>query len=414
MVWREISRAVAGGQVPGGAPSASFNFSISSLTVTFTDTSTDPPPGSIVAWLWTFGDGTTSTVQNPVKTYASSGTKAVSLRVTDDNGNQSTDSRQVILGGAITTRTAYGSWGLAQSLWGFDSTGQPVCPTPDNMQNNTSASTLMSWIDAARSKGSCFIFSPIGGNPVTKNPDGSFSEAKWMARWDTWWASISAISGGVTKLRNAVRDKVCRGMNGLDDFVEGVGDRSVVGSPDYLNAYRFALTFSQIDNVFKHAKLDAPWFPMFARGPAHSLKSAWTNKGGGAKYLGLDGAWNQCRPRLDGNYATYWANEAAIAASVDLSMVGGMNITQGSGNDPAWGCIETSTGHCGVSPNEIKNWGDAAMAVPAVYGYYYWSYNQRLVYWSKPEIQAAFRHVYDTSVGRAEGPANVRGDLVPA
>lgn len=39
------------------------------------------------AWSWTFGDGTTSTVQNPVKQYASAGTYTVSLTVTGSTGS---------------------------------------------------------------------------------------------------------------------------------------------------------------------------------------------------------------------------------------------------------------------------------------------------------------------------------------
>jgi PKD repeat protein len=47
------------------------------LTVTFTDQST----GSPAFWNWDFGDGTTSTAQNPTHQYAASGTYAVSLTV---------------------------------------------------------------------------------------------------------------------------------------------------------------------------------------------------------------------------------------------------------------------------------------------------------------------------------------------
>ncbi|MGB7789257.1 PKD domain-containing protein [Methanoregula sp.] len=45
------------------------------LTVQFTDTSAGLP----VAWLWSFGDGVTSTDQNPAHTYAGTGTYTVSL-----------------------------------------------------------------------------------------------------------------------------------------------------------------------------------------------------------------------------------------------------------------------------------------------------------------------------------------------
>ncbi|MFC2141191.1 PKD domain-containing protein, partial [Acidobacteriota bacterium] len=70
---------------PNIPPTASFTYTINGLTVTFTDTSTDPD-GTIVGWLWNFGDGNTSTVQNPIHTYAMGGTYTVTLTVTDNDG----------------------------------------------------------------------------------------------------------------------------------------------------------------------------------------------------------------------------------------------------------------------------------------------------------------------------------------
>lgn len=51
----------------------------------FFDDSFMQGPGQIVAWSWNFGDGNTSTVQDPVHTFALPGTYTVSLQVTDDN-----------------------------------------------------------------------------------------------------------------------------------------------------------------------------------------------------------------------------------------------------------------------------------------------------------------------------------------
>ena len=74
-------------------PTASFEFSPMSPstrdTIQFTDTSTDPD-GEIVAWLWDFGDGTTSTEQNPTHRYKKGGVYTVTLTVTDDRDGQDT------------------------------------------------------------------------------------------------------------------------------------------------------------------------------------------------------------------------------------------------------------------------------------------------------------------------------------
>lgn len=55
------------------------------LPVTFTDLSA-AGSGTISSWLWNFGDGVTSTLQNPVHTYSASGNYTVSLNVTNSFG----------------------------------------------------------------------------------------------------------------------------------------------------------------------------------------------------------------------------------------------------------------------------------------------------------------------------------------
>ena len=67
------------------APVANFTTVTSGLTATFTDTSTDSD-GSIASRVWEFGDGTTSAMANPTKTYAAANTYSVKLTVTDNGG----------------------------------------------------------------------------------------------------------------------------------------------------------------------------------------------------------------------------------------------------------------------------------------------------------------------------------------
>jgi serine protease len=90
-----LSRYTFGGG--GGAntpPTASFTSSCSGQTCAFTNTSTDPD-GSVVSWSWNLGDGATSTVANPSRTYAAAGTYTVTLTVTDNGGATGTTSQAV-------------------------------------------------------------------------------------------------------------------------------------------------------------------------------------------------------------------------------------------------------------------------------------------------------------------------------
>lgn len=66
-------------------PYADFTYACTDLTCVFTDTSYDDD-GSIASRAWSFGDGTSSTVQGPSHTFASSSTYTVRLQVVDDDG----------------------------------------------------------------------------------------------------------------------------------------------------------------------------------------------------------------------------------------------------------------------------------------------------------------------------------------
>ncbi len=70
-------------------PTANFNFTTvcQGSPTQFTSTSTTNPSGQQMTYQWNFGDGQTSTQQNPSHTYASPGTYNVSLNVSCGNGH---------------------------------------------------------------------------------------------------------------------------------------------------------------------------------------------------------------------------------------------------------------------------------------------------------------------------------------
>ena len=77
------------GSVSAAAPSANFTVNTTNgfapLSVQFNDTSTGNP----TSWNWNFGDGQTSTVQNPTHTYNTVGAYNVTLNTSNSDGSNS-------------------------------------------------------------------------------------------------------------------------------------------------------------------------------------------------------------------------------------------------------------------------------------------------------------------------------------
>ncbi|HTJ39023.1 MAG TPA: PKD domain-containing protein [Dactylosporangium sp.] len=96
-------KAGGGGGTP--APVADFTGTPTSgttpLNVQFTDASTGAP----TSWAWTFGDGGTSTAQNPSHTYAAAGTYSVSLTAANAGGSDS-----VTKSGYVTVSSPTAGW----------------------------------------------------------------------------------------------------------------------------------------------------------------------------------------------------------------------------------------------------------------------------------------------------------------
>lgn len=99
--------------------------------VPFVDQSTGDGSSSIVDWQWTFGDGGSSSDQNPSYTYALVGEFTVSLIVTDDNGCDSA----LVIPKLISTSTPPNA--------NFTNSGMTSCSTPlvvDVTNNSTNSS----------------------------------------------------------------------------------------------------------------------------------------------------------------------------------------------------------------------------------------------------------------------------------
>ena len=83
--------------VHNSSPVAIFTHSSSGLSVSFTDQST-----GAASYLWSFGDGNTSPLQNPVHLYSAAGGYNVRLRITNGCGADSSDQQIAVIDAGIS------------------------------------------------------------------------------------------------------------------------------------------------------------------------------------------------------------------------------------------------------------------------------------------------------------------------
>ncbi len=98
--------------------------------VQFTDLSSNTP----TSWLWNFGDGQTSTLQNPAHTYATSGVFSVTLTATNAYGHNATTSTNLVTVNKLGAPTTTGATRVGPGIVNLSAAG---------------SSTTLNWYTAA-------------------------------------------------------------------------------------------------------------------------------------------------------------------------------------------------------------------------------------------------------------------------
>ncbi|MCU7927479.1 MAG: PKD domain-containing protein, partial [Candidatus Thiodiazotropha sp. (ex Dulcina madagascariensis)] len=113
-------------QAPTANPNGPYTGAVG-VALSFDGTGSSDPDGTIVAYAWDFGDGTSGTGSVPSHTYASAGSYNITLSVTDDGGLSNTATTTAAIGSvanlppvAVANGPYSGTVGLPVS---FDSTG---------------------------------------------------------------------------------------------------------------------------------------------------------------------------------------------------------------------------------------------------------------------------------------------------
>jgi len=131
------------------SPIASFTYLPSAPTtadtIQFTDQSTDSD-GTIASWSWDFGDGTTSTSQNPTHKYSSVGVYTVSLTVTDNGGATNNTSGFISVASPPVVGPTPTTISISPSTFSINSgAATTLTATLKDNANNPVASRTVSW-----------------------------------------------------------------------------------------------------------------------------------------------------------------------------------------------------------------------------------------------------------------------------
>ncbi|MEV7940323.1 collagenase [Kitasatospora sp. NPDC088264] len=153
-----------------GIPKAAFDTEVRDPNVQLTDRSTETAgKGSITAWAWNFGDGTTSTTASPMKSYRAPGTYTVALTVTDSYGKTATTSQTV----TVTAPAA-----------------PAACADPDARKMDYNCFRTGRSADAGSSD-QMYIYMPAGTTTLTVSTTGGTGTAYLYYSPDTWASNTS-------------------------------------------------------------------------------------------------------------------------------------------------------------------------------------------------------------------------------
>ena len=195
-----------------------FKYEIFNKTVAFQSMETG------VSYAWNFGDGTTSTLKDPEKTYATTGTKTVSLTVTFAGGGSRTTTEPVIIEAFTATTIRYLK--IAQELTtGTQRFGTPTLANFSIWNHNTQL---------------------VGGSPV------------WGYGSNTYSASGSNAFEGITSTPTLIPDASLNANPATQtQLVSGTGLRIRSGTPggntEWSGIVDFKGSFENINKI----KLDA-------------------------------------------------------------------------------------------------------------------------------------------------------------
>lgn len=336
-------------------PTADFEFVISGFSsedgatggciatpVQFNDLSTIADPGTITEWDWDFGDGSSSTEENPEHEYGSPGTYTVELTVSTENGCSATTTLDIIMteslsleissndpscfgfgDGSVTVNVTGGGDDLTFEI--TDAEGEIL-----NEDNSNTANALESgwyYINVSDITDCDGVDSVFLENPAPLDAELDINDALCYGD-SSGWVTVDEVLNAQGDLDNI---SYYWAPNYFDD--EGVG----VDSAYHMPAGEYTLTINDDNGCsavldFEIGEPDSLYFSEFGYDPAYCRLFDYQS-GNGVVFAAASGGTP--------TYGYVWENEATGETYV--------NTTWGGLNPGNYNCTVTDENGCIIS-----------------------------------------------------------------
>lgn len=265
----------------------------------------------------------------------------------------------------------FASFSMDVSLLNSTYTGTVRIPDP---------SSLPSLLSDARAQGGRVFIKLSGADRDYLNSDGTFNYTKWKSMVD--------------RFRNV-------------DFSAYVADGTIVAHflidepNDSANWSGKEIPQTTVEAMAAYSKQLWPAMPTVVR-----AAPSWLDKSS-APYVYLDAAWAQYAARM-GDPAAYITHEVGVAKQLGLRVVGGLNVLNGGTSES--GIKGLTAGKYAMSASQLKSWGSAILAEPALCGFALWRYDA--AYYGRSDIRASLEAL--SSAAKAHARVSCGGGSAPA
>lgn len=269
------------------APVADFSFSPGSPKVGETVSFQDLSSGSPTSWLWSFGDGQTSTAQNPTHAFSTAGVFNVTLTATNAGGSSS------------KTRGVGVAVVAAPSIAWFSANPPAVAPGQQTTLSWSSAGGTSAFISQGvgnvPTTGSVTV-TPVVGSPYTltvSGPGGTATASLTVSAVPstyagTWILPSSARAAGVNAFWTTDLTVMNSGSQAATVALKLLGhDGNGAGGPERTYTLPAHATFTWTDVLASVFGRETDWGPILIRSSSTALAAqgqTWTASPTGGSY----------------------------------------------------------------------------------------------------------------------------------